>query len=40
MNLKEQLYIVTLADCGSVTQAARQLGVTQPAAPPSSSPRP
>lgn len=31
MNLKEQLYIVTLADCGSVTQAARQLGVTQPA---------
>lgn len=31
MNLKEQLYIVTLADCGSVTKAARQLGVTQPA---------
>lgn len=31
MNLKEQLYIVTLADCGSVTRAAKQLGVTQPA---------
>lgn len=31
MNLKEQLYIVTLADCGSVTKAAKQLGVTQPA---------
>ena len=31
MNLKEPLYLVTIADCGSVTKAARQLGVTQPA---------
>ena len=31
MNLKEQLYIVTLANCGNVTLAAKQLGVTQPA---------
>ncbi len=31
MNLKEQQYIVTLASCGSMTQAAKKLGVTQPA---------
>ena len=31
MNLKEQQYIVTLANCGSMTQAAARLGVTQPA---------
>ena len=31
MNLKEQHYIVTLADCGSMTRAANRLGVTQPA---------
>ena len=31
MNLKEQQYIVTLANCGNMTQAAKQLGVTQPA---------
>lgn len=31
MNLKEQLYMVTLANCGNMTQAAKQLGVTQPA---------
>lgn len=31
MNLKEQQYIVTIANCGSITQAAKRLGVTQPA---------
>lgn len=31
MNLKEQQYIVTLANCGTMTQAAKKLGVTQPA---------
>ena len=31
MNLKEQQYIVMLADCGSITMAAKRLGVTQPA---------
>ena len=31
MNLKEQQYIVTLAGCGSMTQAAKKLNITQPA---------
>ena len=31
MNLKEQQYIVTLANYGNMTQAAKKLGVTQPA---------
>ena len=31
VNLKEQQYIVTLSACGSVTKAARKLGVSQPA---------
>lgn len=31
MNLKEQQYVVALADYGNMTQAARALGVTQPA---------
>ncbi len=31
MNLKEQQYIVALADCGSFTRASSRLGVTQPA---------
>lgn len=31
MDLKEQQYIVALADCGSMTRAASRLGVTQPA---------
>lgn len=31
MNLKEQQYIVTLADCGNMTKAAQRLGVSQPA---------
>ncbi len=31
MNLKEQEYICTLADAGSMTQAANQLGISQPA---------
>lgn len=31
MNLKEQHYICTLADTGSMTQAANQLGISQPA---------
>lgn len=31
MNLREQQYIVALADCGSMTRAADRLGVTQPA---------
>ncbi len=31
MNLKEQQYIVKIANCGSITQAAKRLGVTQPA---------
>ena len=30
MNLKEQQYIVTLAGCGSMTQAAKKLNITQP----------
>lgn len=31
MNLKEQQYIVTLANCGNMTQAAKMLNITQPA---------
>ena len=31
MNLKEQEYICTVARCGSITQAAKQLFITQPA---------
>lgn len=31
MNLKEQHYICTLADTGSMTQAANKLGISQPA---------
>ena len=31
MSLKEQRYICTLADCGSITEAAKQLYITQPA---------
>ena len=31
MNLKEQQYIVTLAGCVSMTQAAKKLNITQPA---------
>lgn len=31
MNLKEQLYIVTLANCGNMTRAAKKLHITQPA---------
>lgn len=31
MNLKEQLYICTIADCGNITKAADKLFITQPA---------
>ncbi len=31
MSLKEQRYICTLAECGSITEAAKQLYITQPA---------
>ena len=31
MNLKEQTYVCTLADIGNLTQAAKQLYVSQPA---------
>ncbi len=31
MNLKEQLYVCTLAESGSLTQAAKQLFISQPA---------
>lgn len=31
MNLREQLYVCTLAETGSLTQAARQLFISQPA---------
>lgn len=31
MNLKEQHYIVTIANCGNITLAAKKLGITQPA---------
>ena len=31
MSLKEQRYVCTLADCGSITEAAKQLYITQPA---------
>lgn len=31
MNLKEQLYVCTLADTGNLTQAAKQLFISQPA---------
>ena len=31
MNLKEQRYICTLAQCGSITKAAKQLFISQPA---------
>ena len=31
MNLKEQEYICTLAQCGSITEAAKQLYISQPA---------
>lgn len=30
MNLKQALYLKTIAECGSVTAAAKQLGVSQP----------
>lgn len=31
MNLKEQQYICTIAECGSITRAAEKLFITQPA---------
>ncbi|MFY9471988.1 MAG: LysR family transcriptional regulator, partial [Tepidanaerobacteraceae bacterium] len=31
MNLKEQQYICTLADTGNMTEAAKKLGISQPA---------
>ena len=31
MNLKEQQYICTAAECGSITKAAEKLFITQPA---------
>ena len=31
MNLKTQEYICTLAECGSITEAAKRLYISQPA---------